>query len=121
MAITAAAGAAAGTSPPAPVFQTGSTDATGECYIGTGTPSASNGILATFTFAGNYTATPTTSVVQPRGLVVSVSLPTTANGIGPYVASATTRQFVVSCTGTPPFNLPATLAGGIVVNWNLNT
>ncbi len=86
---TVAAGANAGTTPPAPVLVAGSTDARGRVTFGTGaTPAA--GAMVVVTFSNAYSTAPI--VVATQG---------TAVGAGAYVASVSTTGFTFGFTTAP--------------------
>ena len=84
-----AAGANAGTTPPAPVVGTGSSDGAGNATFGTGTTPAAGAMVAV-TFATAYTNTPGISLdpsnaaTEPLGLYISA-----ASGSGFTVSAAT--------------------------------
>jgi hypothetical protein len=84
----AAAGAQAGSSPPAPVI-TG-TDVDGSVTFGTG-GSATAGAMVVVTFAQAYAAAPSVLITPSNGVTASLTL----------YATATTAALTVSCVATP--------------------
>ena len=96
---TAAAGANAGGSPPAPVVTAGSNDARGALTFGTGTTPAA-GAQAVVTFANPYLPL---GAQEPLAspVVMLNSLNTATQALGLYVSSLTPTGFTVSCTTAP--------------------
>ena len=88
--VGAAAGANAGTSPPAPVL-TNCTDVRGSITCGTGTTPAA-GALLTVTFGTAYTAAPIVHVQEQNSATKALNA---------YVSAVSTTGFTVSVTGTP--------------------
>lgn len=88
-AVTAAAGANAGTSPPAPVL-TNATDVAGQITFGTGTSPAA-GAQAVITFNTAYTNAPKVTITPINSASAALNL---------YVTSTTTN-FTVSCVNAP--------------------
>lgn len=88
---TAAAGANAGTSPPAPVVTAGDTDMRGNITFGTGTTPAA-GAMVGVTFANPWAIAPTVMVV-PRN--------TATQALGLYVTGNSVNGFTLSCTTAP--------------------
>jgi hypothetical protein len=88
---TAAAGANAGTSPPAPVIVAGSTDSRGAVTYGTGTsPAAGNEVVVTF-------GVPYAS--QPFVILQSQNAATET--LQPYVTSVSTTGFTIGFVSAP--------------------
>ena len=91
---TAAAGANAGTAPPAPVVTAGATDTRGNITFGTGTtPAAGAQVVVTFNAGSAYP-------VIPVGIMFN-ALNTATQALGLYVTSITTTGFTLSCTTAP--------------------
>jgi hypothetical protein len=88
---TAAAGANAGTSPPAPVVQTGAFTSRGEVTFGTGTTPAA-GAQVTVTFNSATSQTPVVTLVPRNSATASLGL---------YVSAVSTTAFTVSTTSAP--------------------
>lgn len=91
----AAAGANAGTTPPAPVLTTGSNDGAGNVTFGTGTTPAS-GTMVQMTF---NTAWVIPGGGAPHILVTAANAATAALGL--YVSGMSPTGFGVSCTTAP--------------------
>src|SRR5205823_5578693 len=90
-AVTVAAGANAGTSPPAPVVGS-SRDLRGLVTFGTGTgPTA--GAQVVVTLSRTYSAAPVSVIVTPQN--------TATEALGLYVSNITTNSFTLSCTIAP--------------------
>lgn len=88
----AAAGANAGSSPPAPVVAGGSTDARGQLSFGSGTtPGALR--LVDVTFAKPYPAMPFVAVNAANSAAVALS---------PYVATQNANGFTIGALTAPP-------------------
>lgn len=88
---TAAAGANAGTTPPAPVVTSGDTDMRGNITFGTGaTPAA--GAMVVVTFANAWLNAPFV-MVTPKN--------TATQALGLYVTGVSTTGFTLSCTTAP--------------------
>ena len=89
---TAAAGANAGGTPPAPLETAGSTDIHGQITFGTGTvPAAGNEVVVTF--ATPFGAAPLSIMIEPA------NGPTAA--LQPYVTAITTTGFTVGAQVAP--------------------
>lgn len=91
-AVTAAAGANAGTSPPAPVVGA-SKDQAGTVTFGSGSGSPAAGAQVTVTFSGAWGAT-------PKAVVISANNDATQQ-LGLYVSAVSTTAFTVSTHGAP--------------------
>jgi hypothetical protein len=95
--VTAAAGAQAGTSPPAPVVAAGSTIIRGSLTCGTGSGSPATGLLVAVTFGStlpaipNVLITPTTSAMAALYPVVTIASVSTT-GFSVTVTSPGTSQ-----------------------------
>jgi hypothetical protein len=92
---TARAGAAAGTSPPSPVFSAGSNDNAGTIAFGTGT-SPGAGVLVVVTF---NTAFNLADASSPHVVVNPTNAFTQALGL--YVTSPSPTGFSLSCANAP--------------------
>jgi hypothetical protein len=97
--VAAAAGANAGTSPPAPVLAAGSSDTAGNGTFGTGTTPAA-GAQVGITFGTSYGSYAPGVSVQPSNAA--------AAALGLYPSAVTGTGFTVSCTGTPTGSEPNT-------------
>jgi hypothetical protein len=98
-ALTAAAGANAGTSPPAPVL-TRATDLSGKITFGTGTtPAAGAQVVATF------------QVAYANAPVVVVTPVNSASAALNFHVATTTTTFTVSCVGAPSASQANTVYG----------
>lgn len=89
--ITAAAGANAGTGPPAPVLNANARDLAGSLTFGTGTTPAA-GAMVVLTLASTFTNPPA---------VVVVASNTAAQALGLYAAATAANQITISCTTAP--------------------
>ncbi|MDE2103229.1 MAG: hypothetical protein KGL39_38640 [Patescibacteria group bacterium] len=111
--MSVAAGAAAGTSPPAPALQSAARDDSALVWVGTGASGTTTGTLLTITFGGNYSSAVDAGAI-PR--VTASFIGAHAHEAGCYVASVSTRQVVVACAVAPAVGLAATSAGiGVVI------
>lgn len=97
----AAAGANAGTGPPAPVVVAGSNDSRGQITFGTGTGPAA-GPMVVVTFAVAYGSTP---------LVVLTAINGQTQNIGPFLGAAGTTSFTMSTAGIPAASQGNTIYG----------
>lgn len=114
--ITAAAGAAAGTSPPAPVIQTDSRDDSAIIWCGTGT-SPTTGVFCTVTLGANYSGID--EAVLPK--VLASFIGANAHAAGLYVSSVTTRTVVISAATAPTASQAATSSGGFGIVLRIDT
>lgn len=124
-AMTAATGAAAGTTPPAPVIQADGRDDTALIWLGTGTgTTAAFATLATITLGGNYSSYPDAGAV-PKILVSFMLGGMTSTQIAGVIAaglvySVTTRTIIISASSTSnalPASIPASASGiGVVIH-----
>lgn len=114
MAITAVAGAAAGSGAPGPVVQTGSRDDSLVVFVGTGT-STTTGQLVVITLAGNYSSTTVDEPAIPK-VVAGFGCPSTAWAASlPYISAVTTRTVTISVQVAPPASQAASSAQGLGV------
>src|SRR6266704_1079072 len=104
----AAAGANAGTSPPVPVVDSGSTDTRGGLTFGTGTTPA----------AGAEVGVTLTAAAQANPIVVLTARNTATQALGLYVSAVTTAGFTISCTTAPAASQANTIysVGYVVVS-----
>lgn len=114
--MTAAAGGAAGSSPPSPVIAPDSRDDSAQIWVGTGSAGATTGTLVTVTFGSNYSS----SVDAPSPPRVWVSGGNAAaSALGLQISSATGRQVVITCSVAPSNGLPAS-SSGLVINLRMD-
>lgn len=99
---TAAAGANAGTSPPAPIVAAGSTDLRGAVTCGTGTTPAA-GALVVVTFAQTYAAAPVSVQFTPSTAAAALLLE--------YISTFSTTGFTVNVQAAPAASQAATVYG----------
>lgn len=91
---TAAAGANAGTSPPAPVVTAGASNVRGNITFGTGTtPAAGAQVVVTFAPAGAYATAPLVQATWANSGSAALGAVT--------VSGVTTTQFTVNCQTAP--------------------
>lgn len=91
-AVTVAAGANAGTSPPAPVVGT-SKDQAGTITFGSGSGSPAAGAQVVVTFSTAWAAAPKAVIVTPNNAATQQ--------LNPYVAAASTTAFTLSTQAAP--------------------
>jgi hypothetical protein len=87
----AAAGASAGTGPPAPIVTAGSNDTRGSLTFGTGTTPAA-GAQAVVTFATAFAAAPVVMLTPTTAL---------AAALNPYVSPVSTTAFTIAAQTAP--------------------
>lgn len=102
---TAAAGANAGTSPPAPVVAAASKDTRGSATFGTGTGAPAAGAQLVVTFNQAFAAAPFVQISETTGATVALS---------PYVSAVSTTGFTVSFNSAPPVSQANTVYG---ISW----